>query len=134
MISFKKYIGKKKGKCEILNILGPSLDKQDIPEVVYGKFPLVDILVDGEWETVICMRGIYYDGIDPKKQSILPRETIFEPGYGIIYPEISFTTKELALQFLSSMKIISRKDWDLMNEYGHAALCGDRTFRCYDHV
>ena len=134
MINFKKYGEWKKGKCEILNILGPSLDEQDIPRIVYGKFPLVNIKVDGEWETVICMRGMYYNGIDPKKQIVLPRETIFNSGHGMIYPEISFTTKELACQFLCYMKIISMKDWNIMSMSGCGAICEDRTFRCYDHV
>ena len=133
MISFKRYGEWKRGKCEILNILGPSLDERDIPRIVYGKFPLVNIEVDGEWETVICMKGEYY-GIDPKKQVVLPKETIFNHGHGRIYPEISFTTKELACQFLRSMRIIKPDDWDLMRMTGCGAICEDRTFRCYDHV
>jgi hypothetical protein len=131
MISFRRYDELKRGKCEILNILGPSLDERNIPKVVYGKFPLVNIKVDGEWETVICTLGNYRDQ-DPK--GILPLKTTFNSGNGLIYPEISFTTRKLAYQFLSSMKIIKVEDWDTLRISGHGAICKDRIFRCYDHV
>jgi hypothetical protein len=132
MISFKKY-GLRPGKCEILNILGPSLEEWNIPDTVYGKFPLVNIKIEGEWETVICMMGRYAN-LDPRKQVILPWITHFSSGHGLIYPEISFTTKELACQFFNTMKVISQEEWENMRYYGCGTSCEDRTFRCYDHV
>lgn len=134
MVKFNVY-GWKRGKCEILNILGPSLEENKIPPIVYGKFPLVNIFTEsGEWETVICMMGRYYSSLDPKKHVIIPLACPFNSGHGVIYPEISFTTQELACQFFNRTKVILQKSWEKMRLQGLGSVCEDRTFRCYDHV
>lgn len=133
MLNFKTY-GFKKGKCEILNILGPSLDTDKIPNIVYGRFPLVNIKVNGEWESAICMMGVYYTNLDPKKHVIIPLASPFHSGRGFIYPEISFTTQELACEFFKRLRVISNDLWEEMRNGGVGDLCKDKTFRCYDHV